>query len=76
MLCDNSLNEFKGITINRFFSFLEELCLCHNLCHKSSTWQVMNGRGVMVGLCGDNPLPFTTRHVGELWHKLCHFMWH
>ena len=22
------------------------------------------------------PLPFTTHHVGKLWHKLYHFIWH
>ena len=49
-----------------------ELCLCHNLL----TWWVVNCRGMMVGSCEDTLLPFTMWHMGELWHKLCHFIWH
>ena len=33
----------------------------------------MEGGG---GSMWDTPLLTTTCHVGELWHLLCHFMWH
>ena len=33
-------------------------------------------REVMIGLYRVTSLSLTTRHVGKLWHKLRHFMWH
>ena len=42
----------------------------HNLCHNLPTWRVVNGGRVMWGPCGDTFPPFTTCHVGKLWHKL------
>ena len=40
--------------------------------YNSFTWWVVGGKNVMVGSCEYIFLPLTTRHVDELWHKLCH----
>ena len=37
---------------------------------------VVVGGEIVVGPYGDTLLPTTALHIGELWHLLCHIMWH
>ena len=54
----------------------QELCWCHNLCHNSPTWWVVRGGGVSLHGPTITPPLLTTRHVDELWHKLCNKLRH
>ena len=79
---------FLFIFINKLHTYLMylEFMVSHSTLRDMLSERVMlvshqmaklgSYRSVMVGPYGGTPLPLTTCHVSELWHKLCHLMWH